>query len=297
MGKIKKIPYKGTELLSAKTDLVFKALMTADGDLELLASLLSSVLDLNINAGDITINNTELTRTGEKDKPASIDVRVRLADGKAINIEIQVDTEKCMAARSVFYLSKLYVEQIAIGMEYDLICPAIAINILDFNYLPFAEYHNKYRLKNVRNNCKLTDVFEVNFLELKKAPKEPGCLKELWMLFLAAESEVELEMLSKESPVMEKAVNRLIYFSADEQLRYDLDMREKWVLDHASREAAKLREGIAKGRAEGKAEGLAQGLEETAVKMLNENVDIPFIAKITGLPVDRIARLKEQHDL
>jgi hypothetical protein len=85
------------------------------------------------------------------------------------------------------------------------------------NYLPFEAYHNRYRLKNIRDDHELTDVFEVNFLELKKAPQNPADIKGLWMRFLAAESEAELETLKNESPVMEKAVKKLEYISADEQ--------------------------------------------------------------------------------
>ena len=237
MGKIIRIPYKGGELLSPKMDLVFKAILTADGDLELLASLLSSILDMDIKPEDISVANTELTGTHKKDKRSSIDVRVKLADGKHINIEIQVDENKNFAARSIYYVSKLYAGQLGSSMDYSVICPTIAINILDYNCLPFEEYHNRYRLKNVRNNHELTDIFEVNLIELDKIPKVPGNMKELWMSFFAAETEEELEMLAKESPVIEKAVNKLVYFSADEQLRYDLDMREKWELDNATREA------------------------------------------------------------
>ena len=96
MGKIQRIQYKGRELLPAKTDLVFKALMTADGDLELLASLLSSILDLDLHANDISVANTELPALHEYGKLSRVDVRVTLADGKHINAEIQLVDEQNM---------------------------------------------------------------------------------------------------------------------------------------------------------------------------------------------------------
>ena len=143
-------------------------------------------------------------------------------------MEIQVRNEYDMKSRSVYYLSRLYAEQMAPGMDFIDIRPAIAINILDFQFLPYAEYHNRYRLKNTRNNDELTDLFEINFIELPKVLlKEKNSLKELWMLFLSADNEEVLDMLANESPVMEKAVNKLIYVSADEKLRYELDMLEE----------------------------------------------------------------------
>ena len=60
-----------------------------------------------------------------------------------------------------------------------------------------------------------------------------------------------------------------------------------------------------KGRKEGREEGLEQGLEqgrlaekeEIVRKSLEENLDVDFISKITGLPVKRILEIKEESDL
>ena len=296
MGTIQRIQYKGSELLPAKTDLVFKAIMTADGDLEPLASLLSSILELDLHERDISVANTELTATHEDRKLTRVDVRVTLADGKHINTEIQVNDEHNMEKRSIYYLSRLYSEQLKPKMKFEDICPAIAINILDFPFLPFTEYHNRYRLKNTVNSHELTDVFEVNFLELPKVPyKDLKSLKDLWMRFLAAEDEETLEMLRNRDPIFEKAVNKLVYFSADEQLRYELDMREKWEIDHysamATREARAIERGRAEGREEGKQEGFEENKRQIVIEMKKKNFTDDVIADIVKLPVERIKEI------
>ena len=317
LGKIQRIPYKGKELLSAKTDLVFKALLTADGDFELLASLLSCILELDLHADDISIANTELSRTHEQGKLANVDVRVRLADGKHINAEIQVNNEHNIEKRSIFYVSRLYIDQMGPRMKFNEICPAIAINILDYIFLPFTEYHNRYRLRNTTNNHELTDVFEVNFLELPKVP-DAGCrsLKDLWMQFLAADSEETLEMLKAWDPIFRRAVEKLTYFSADEQLRYDLDMREKWELDHYSAMATRLERaekesrelgmkqgieqgierGMKQGIERGMKQGIEQGLKRTACRMIKEGIDISLIVKMTDLPAETVMQLKTEQE-
>ena len=278
---IKTIPYKGQELLLVTYDLVFKALLTSDGDLELLASLLSCILELKISAEDITVTNTELPRTHVGDKLSSVDVRVKLSDGKHINAEIQVQDEHNMESRSVYYLSRLYVEQMVSGMDYIDIQPTISIIILDYPLLDYKEYHNKYRLKNTRNNDELTDVFEINFLELKKVRrKNKNSMKDLWMLFLKAEKEEELEMLANENPIMEKAINKLVYISADEKVRYELDMREKAELDYHSAMKSNYRKGEEKGEAKGK--------KEMIIEMKNDGLSEERIAKIAKLPVEKI---------
>jgi predicted transposase/invertase (TIGR01784 family) len=281
---IKRIPYRGKEVLEPKKDLVFKALFLECGDLELLASLLSCILDLNIDKHDIVIKSTEFSPAHEEGKLSRVDLRVKLLDGKHINVEIQLKNQYNIEKRSIYYASKLYFDQLTSGMKYNEICPAITINILDFKYLYFDEYHNKYRLKNTRSNHELTDVFEINFIELPKVPrKSNNSLKELWLRFLAVEEEEELEMVVKENPILEKAANKLVYVSADEQLKYALDMREAAELDYGDRMATIREEGLE--------QGLKQGKQEMIIAMKREGLDNETIAKIAKLPIEEIQEL------
>jgi predicted transposase/invertase (TIGR01784 family) len=211
--------------------------------------------------------------------------------------EIQVDNEQNIEKRSIFYTSRLYTEQMAPKMKFEGICPVIAINILDFQYLPFEEYHNRYRLKNTRNNHELTDVFEINFIELPKVSKKSdNSLKELWMLFLAAEKEDDFEMVAKEDPILEKAVNKLLYVSADEKLRYELHMREKAELDYWSAMATNYDKGKAEGIEQGIGQGREQGKEEkayeAALRALRRGAAPEDIAHDLELPLERVLEIK-----
>jgi flagellar biosynthesis/type III secretory pathway protein FliH len=70
------------------------------------------------------------------------------------------------------------------------------------------------------------------------------------------------------------------------------------VLDIAERKGREqgMVQGIVQGReqgmAQGREQGMVQGLEETAIRMIKDNVDMPFIAKMTNLPIERIIKLK-----
>ncbi len=71
------ITYQNQELLSPKSDLVFKALFGQESSKDILMSFLNSVLDLNITSEDnITLPNTE--RIGEQpaNKSSRLDVCV-----------------------------------------------------------------------------------------------------------------------------------------------------------------------------------------------------------------------------
>ncbi len=278
---MERIQYKGQQLLPVKKDLVFKAVFIGDGDLELLASLLSSILELDITAQDVAVTNTELPPIHEFGKLSRMDIRVKTADNKHINVEIQLKDEHNIEKRSLYYLAKLYTEQMTQKMRFEDICSTIAINILDFDFLPFAEYHNKYRMKHTNKDHELTDVFEINFLELKKIPNEiTENLKDAWMLYLSTDKAEVLEMLSEQNPVFQKAVNKLVYVSADEQLRYELDMREKAELDYSSAMHTNFRKGA------------EEATIEIAKEMLQDGDSVEKISRITKLPKEIIARLQ-----
>ena len=53
-----------------------------------------------------------------------------------------------------------------------------------------------------------------------------------------------------------------------------------------------MKKGLAEGMAQGMAEGMAEGKAEIARNMKKEGFDIAMIAKITGLPLEKIGRLE-----
>ena len=60
--------------------------------------------------------------------------------------------------------------------------------------------------------------------------------------------------------------------------------------------AEKLEErGIQKGILEGEARGKQEGKKDTALKMLNEGVELAFISKVTDLSLADLERLQENN--
>ena len=54
-------------------------------------------------------------------------------------------------------------------------------------------------------------------------------------------------------------------------------------------------EGKEEGRQEGKIEGKQEGLRQVIANMFRKNVDIPFIAEVTGLSEKELKKLQKQH--
>ena len=82
------------------------------------------------------------------------------------NIEIQLKNEHNMIQRSMYYLSKMYEEQLGEGEEYSNLSCTVCINILNFKYLKTERFHTGYRLKEIDSNEELTDIIEMHFIEI-----------------------------------------------------------------------------------------------------------------------------------
>ena len=108
--------------------------------------------------------------------------------------------------------------------------------------------------------------------------------------------------------MLEKAVKRLVYVSADEKLRYEMAMREKAELDYYSDMQDSydkglsegmsegysdgMNEGMTKGIAEGMTKGIAEGMTKgIAEGIAKSNADIIRNMKAAKLSIDDIARL------
>jgi len=275
------IHYHGKELFSPKYDRVLKALLLGnDKDYTLLASFLTGILAREIRPENIlSASSMELPTRHGNDKIVRLDIRVRLMDGTIVNIEMQVGKDLSMGPRSVYQLSRLLAGNIDKGQEPEEICPVIAINILDFDYITDGDgYHNIYRMKNTATGAEMpgAHILEIHYVELTKFPQNAGnSIEELWGKFLTAKKEEDLDMLTQESPVMAAAVDKLVYASGTKELRDQMD-------DYKVNET-KNRLTIAYERKDARA--------EIAKTMKARGMDMSDIAEITKLTIDDILRL------
>ena len=125
------------------------------------------------------------------------------------------------------------------------------------------------------------EIFEINYVELPKLPKNVGSdMFELWLKFLDAKSEEDLKMLiAKEPKVFGVAVNKLRKLSASEEIRERMRKEEKARMDRVSALAKSKREGIKEGKI------------EDAIAMKAEGIKDDVIARVTKLSIDEIKKL------
>jgi predicted transposase/invertase (TIGR01784 family) len=270
-------------------DFVFKQLFGDPKRTERLKSLLKGILKLSDDdLEDIAIINSELPRDFADDKYGILDIRAMLRDGRQIDIEIQILHFSLMPERTLYYWAKMYSQQIKKGEDHRTLKKCITINILSYNFPLADKVHSLYHIVEDGTRMPLTDVLEIHFIDLEKLRNgmgidgiDPPLLK--WLRFLAARSKGEFEMLARKDKEISEAYLRLKELSADDKQRMQYEAREAWLMDQRTREALAKEEGIAKGIAEEK--------RETAIKALQEGIEITLIEKITGLSSSEIEKI------
>ena len=256
-------------LMKPKIDFAFKEIMM---DEQARIGFLSAMLKLD--PGEIQktqILNPNLRKQHENEKLGILDVRIRMNNHTEIDIEIQLSAINVWADRALFYLAKMYTEQIKPGEGYTVFKKCVSISILDF--VLFAEEESFYSCFHIREDSRhflYTDKMEFQVLELPKLPKE---LKEdssdilLWAKFINAERKEEFDMLAERNPYIESAYNHLQFISQDEEKRLEYEAREKAIRDYNQGMWEAEQRGRTEGRAEGKAEGRAEG-EARGIRIL-----------------------------
>lgn len=221
-------------LMKPKIDFAFKEIMANE---KARKGFLSAVLKLNPkDIKETTLLNTSLRKTYEDDKLGILDVRLIMNDNTEIDIEVQLFKLSVWAERSLFYLAKMYTDQISPGDDYDAFKKCVSISILDFILFEDTKsFYSCFHIAEDTRHTLYTDKMEFHVLEL---PKLPAKLKDdsdniiLWAKFINAERKEEFDMIATKDPYIESAYQTLQIISQDKQKRLEYEAREKAIRDH-----------------------------------------------------------------
>lgn len=288
--------------LKPRNDFVFQRLF---GELETkdsLISLLNAILRLDDQIVDLTvIDNKQLTKDFIDDKTGRLDIRAETMDHLQIDIEMQLTDQANMPRRTLFYLSKMYVESIKTGGKYENLKKTIAINIVDFNVFDISRFHSTFHFYEDHEEAfMLTDAMEVHFIEYPKfldAEKNLHDPLHRWLLFLNEKlPEDTLKELMKMDRLIKESKERLDWLSSDAETRRLYEAREHAIIEWNSNMSESEAKGKAEGRVEGRTEGRTEGRSgrnsEIVMNMIDMGLDISVIVKATGLNVKEIEQIK-----
>ena len=227
---------------------------------------------LGIDLGEIVesrILPSHLRQKDKDDKLGILDVRVLLNNKEQIDIEIQVTASEYWAERTLFYLGKMFTDQLKTRRRLSEIRKM-------YSYRDFEFYHC-LKMKNItpvftsgqiRGRKMYSDKVEIHTLELPKLAKyeypETELLK--WLQFINAETKEEFEMAAEKSEYIKKAYEDLNRISADEEKRLEYEARERAIRDHQYFSTVYKNTGLKEGRREGRRQATVELLQEMGME-------------------------------
>lgn len=240
----------GRNVISAKLDIIFKKIFTENDDM--LHEFVAAMLGIPSESIEyIQITNPEMPPDIYSGKFARLDLNMKV-DNRLVNVEIQVKNDLNFRDRTLFYWAKLYTSEFKSGDDYGELKQSITINIINFNMFDGSDFHNEIVTTNKATGEIFSDKFAIHFFELKKISRtpNPGNPRELWLQYINADTEEELNMLEQTNlPIMKKAVRVVRDMSDDTRIREAARIREKSLHDEAT--------FILNARLEGREEGIS----------------------------------------
>jgi predicted transposase/invertase (TIGR01784 family) len=182
--------------INPKTDFAFKKIFGSKKSKDILISFLDAVL---YNAEGI-IMEVEILDPYQAPrikgiKDSYLDVKATITGNKTVIIEMQVLNVLGFEKRVLYNAAKALSIQLAVGEDYTLINPVIALTITDFEMFPDRQkIISRYRFKEKDTYTDYSDDIELVFIELpkfKKTLNELETLVDKWLYFLKAANELE----------------------------------------------------------------------------------------------------------
>lgn len=240
------------KVLDPKNDVVFQKLFGMKEHKHILISFLNSILNFS---GRNVIKEVEFEEKHldvsliTSEKLSILDLHITTEIGMHVNVEIQLINQYNMIKRTVFYMAKMLISQLAKGEDYSCLNRTVTINILNFNYLEDENFIKRYGLFEKESKKPLTDLLEYIFIELPKfteTNKDYNNKLHKWLTFLSNPTGKEIEKFMKTDGEIKEAMDVLYKISGDKEAIMLAEMREKAIMDEQSRLKGAREEGIEK---------------------------------------------------
>lgn len=242
---------------SLKYGYAFKELFSCEG---ICKQFISDVVGIPLSEiKSVRMDNPFLWRRYRMQKQGILDVALILNDNTRIDIELQMRFQDYWKKRNLFYLAKLYTDDLKAGDNYKRLRKCIMISILDFRLIENEKYHNVYTLRD-KNGEQFTDLFEVHIIELNKKLSGSDPIND-WIRLFNAESTEDLQMIKTKNAGIIQAMEVVREMSLSRRLRLIYEAHLKAVRDRKAEDEYIMRISEERGEARGRAETLLMILE------------------------------------
>lgn len=279
-------------LLDPKVDFVFKNIFGSSKNPKILISFLNATLKPTKKIVGVEIKATDIPKQFIEDKYSRLDVKATTSNNEIINIEIQLKNEHNMIQRSMYYLSKMYEEQLGEGEDYSELARTVCINILNFKYLKTDRFHTGYRLKEIETNEELTDIIEMHFIEIPKLQdnSDEKDMLVAWAEFLKNPESEKVRNLEMNVEEIRAAKDELVRMSNDSEQRQLYEMRANTLRDKISALNKAKQEGLEQGIEEGDINRAKIGIKN----MLSNGMPAKLIAELLEVSIELVQQVENE---
>ena len=284
-------------------DWAIKRLLRNKANFGILEGFLSELLGYDVKIDSI-LESESNQQTGDN-KYNRVDMLVRNSQNDLIIIECQTSRVQDYLMRMLFGTSKIIVDNLHSGENYNQIKKIISINIVYFDLGHGKDYiyHGTTNFVGVHNNEVLqlsqSEQKVYHTADISKLYPEYYILKvdqfdgvatnglDQW-IYLLKNGAVRKEFNAKGIKEAAEVMN-FMYLSDAE--RADYENYEKDLRYFSSLTVSNYTAGIAIGKAEGKEEGIEEGIKLMEEKLKNRNKELVLKCTQKGLSVEEIADL------
>ena len=242
--------------------------------------------------------NRELLKYNFNEKAGIVDLLID-ADGEIIHLELQNLNRYNLEDRIEFYSSKL-IGSYALekGNDYKQLKPVRTFIIINYPY-KLKTIKNIVKLKILSTNYIFNNKKEYKILNLYEIDKNKlDSYSELYKLFKINDFDILDRKIKEKLP--RQILEDMKKFNLNKEDRKNMEdivelMRNEKEDYGAAYECGVMdgeKIGEKRGEKRGKKIGISEGIVKVAKSMVNENIDINIISKVTGLTKDQLVSLR-----
>lgn len=263
------------EIVSPKYDFCMKELLARE---VIRKYFISDVLDIPVEEiRSVRLMTPFLFKRSRRQKQGIVDVLVEFNNDTKINIELQVRCCLDWDRRNLFYLAKMFTEDLRSGDDYSELKRCVGISILDFNLTQSKQYHSVYRLRDESGN-EFSDLFKLHMIELGKRLTGTDRVDD-WIRLFNAKSEEELNMIGTKNLGIKVAIEEIRSMSLSARLKWRYEARQKELRDLKAQYAYERMQGIE--------EGIAAFIEDNREEGRSEEIIVEKLMRRFSLSQDK----------
>ena len=283
------------KILTAKYEVIFMYAVVKSK--QVIKQIIEQILNRKYN--EFVILNPNLIKDNIHNIGQKLDLLIK-ADDEYINVELNSKYNKYVKERNLLYVFKLCLDK----SEKDKETLKGKVKQININFRRKSNGIEDIAIVNLMTNKKITTKIEIKNLNIdfyvKKYYNNYKLTKEEEIYVMLGLELEELNKLSERNEIVKKFKESVEETNKDELVvkwfspEQEREMRENYIRSEAEEKGMKkgMKKGIVEGKkvgiVEGKKAGILEGLLQTAKNMLEADMNIETISKLTGLSVKKI---------